>query len=98
MIEESLWGFSAALFAAALLLVRPHSAREQPLSVIQGLLDASSGWVVSHRWDDWKSEVVWMSLSSAAVWLSIGLIHAPTLRNAERRRADGPQQAPTLAT
>lgn len=48
------------------------------LSITQGLIDASARWVVSHRWDDWKSEVVWMSLYfSVAVWLSIGLVHAP---------------------
>lgn len=46
------------------------------LSVAQGLADASARWVVSHRWDDWKTEVVWMSLYfSVAVWLSIGLAH-----------------------
>jgi hypothetical protein len=47
------------------------------LSVGQGLADASGRWVVTHRWEDWKSEVVWMSLYfSVAVWLSIGLVHA----------------------
>jgi hypothetical protein len=48
------------------------------LSITQGLLDASGRWVVSHRWQDWQNEVAWMSLYfSAAVWLSIALIHAP---------------------
>ena len=48
------------------------------LSIAQGLLDVSGRWVVSVRWDDWKSEVAWMSLYfSVAVWLSIALIHAP---------------------
>jgi hypothetical protein len=47
------------------------------LSVFQGVVDASQRWVVTHRWEDWKSEVVWMSLYfSVAVWLSIGLVHA----------------------
>jgi hypothetical protein len=42
--------------------------------------DASGRWVVSHRWDDWKSEIAWMSLYfSVAVWMSISLIHAPVL-------------------
>jgi hypothetical protein len=46
------------------------------LGLAQGLADASSRWVVSHRWADWQSEVVWMSLYfSVAVWLSIGLAH-----------------------
>jgi len=47
------------------------------LGVAQGIVDASMRRVVSHRWEDWRSEVVWMSLYfSAAVWLSIGLVHA----------------------
>jgi len=50
----------------------------QYLSVTQGLIDTSQRWIVSHRWDDWKSEVAWMSLYfSVCVWLSIGLMHAP---------------------
>jgi hypothetical protein len=51
-------------------------------SVAQGVIDASTRWLVSHRWDDWKTEVVWMSLYfSAAVWVSIGLIHARLANN-----------------
>jgi hypothetical protein len=50
------------------------------LSITQGVIDASQPALVSHRWDDWKSEVVWMSLYfSVAVWLSLGLVHAPPL-------------------
>lgn len=57
------------------------------LSIVQGIHDASERWVVSHRWDDWKSEVAWMSMYfSVAVWLSIALIHAPV---PERRMAAG---------
>jgi hypothetical protein len=53
------------------------------MSIAQGVHDVASRWVVSHRWQDWKSEVVWMSLYfSVAVWLSIALIHAPVLREA----------------
>lgn len=49
-----------------------------PLSLSDGLADASSRWVVSHRWADWQSEVVWMSLYfSVAVWMSISFIHLP---------------------
>lgn len=48
------------------------------LSLAQGVLDASGRWVVSHRWEDWRNEVVWMSLYfSVAVWFSIALIYAP---------------------
>jgi len=48
------------------------------LSLAQGLADVSGRWVVSHRWVDWETEVVWMSLYfSVAVWLSISAIHLP---------------------
>jgi hypothetical protein len=51
------------------------------LSITQGLLDASERRVVSDRWEDWKSEVAWMSLYfSVAVWLSIALTHTPAMR------------------
>jgi hypothetical protein len=45
------------------------------MSLAQGAIDVSSRWAVSHAWNDWKSEVVWMSLYfSVAVWLSICLV------------------------
>lgn len=59
-----------------------HGTSGHPyLSINQGIVDASGRLMVSHRWEDWKSEVVWMSLYfSVAVWLSISLIHMPALR------------------
>ncbi len=52
------------------------------MSLTDGLADASRRWVVSHRWEDWQHEVTWMTLYfSVAVWLSIGLIHAPVLQH-----------------
>lgn len=49
-----------------------------PLSLAEGLFDASRRWVVTHDWAHWQSEVVWMTAYfSVAVWLSIGLIHVP---------------------
>jgi hypothetical protein len=62
------------------------------MSIAQGVHDVASRWVVSHRWQDWKSEVVWMSLYfSVAVWLSIALVHAPVLREvAPHNQRDGP--------
>ncbi len=64
------------------------------LSLAQGWVDVSTRWVVSHHWEHWQSEVVWMSLYfSVAVWLSIALAHAPRLARAataaplEARRA-----------
>jgi hypothetical protein len=64
------------------------------LSITQGARDAAVRRVVSYRWQDWKSEVVWMSLYfSVAVWISIALIHAPMsgLRGAlnDRQRDPG---------
>jgi len=48
------------------------------LSIAQGARDVAVRRVVSYRWEDWHSEMVWMSLYfSVAVWLSIALIHAP---------------------
>src|SRR5262245_53509558 len=48
------------------------------LTIWQGLLDVATRRVVSHRWEDWQNEVMWMSLYfSVAVWISLSLIHAP---------------------
>jgi hypothetical protein len=51
-----------------------------------GALDAATRRVVSHRWEDWRSEVGWMTLYfSVAVWTSIALVGLPrpvTLRAA----------------
>lgn len=58
--------------------VADEAAGRAYLGFAQGLVDATQRCVVSHRWEDWKSEVVWMSLYfSVAVWLSIALVHAP---------------------
>ncbi len=129
VIEETIWGLSAALMVASLIAIWPvcdaavrrllaawcamgmvyvgfmflvdvpmywsrwladEASGRTYLDLAQGLGDVSQRWVVSHRWDDWKSEVVWMSLYfSVAVWLSIALIHAPVL---ERRSASGQSQ------
>jgi hypothetical protein len=52
------------------------------MNLTDGLADASRRWIVSHRWEDWQHEVTWMTLYfSVAVWLSIGLIHAPVLQH-----------------
>jgi hypothetical protein len=52
--------------------------KQVPLTLVQGLLDASVRWTVTHRWTDWQAEVAWMSMYfSVAVWLSISLIHLP---------------------
>ncbi|MES2581619.1 MAG: hypothetical protein V4627_02790 [Pseudomonadota bacterium] len=119
VVEETLWGVSAALLVLSLVSIWPRSSKplrpylllcgmvgaayvwymfavdvpmywsrwvedeasgRKYLSVLQGAFDASSRWVVSHQWQDWQSEVVWMSLYfSVAVWFSIALVHAPFL-------------------
>lgn len=44
----------------------------------QGLHDVATRWTVSYRWQDWRSEIVWMALYfSVCVWISISLVHAP---------------------
>ena len=60
--------------------IAEQAAGRHYLSIAQGIHDVSVHRLVSHRWEDWKSEVIWMSLYfSVAVWLSIALIHAPAL-------------------
>jgi hypothetical protein len=62
------------------------------LNITQGIRDVASRRLISFQWNDWKSEVVWMSLYfSVAVWLSIALIHAP------RFEADVLQRQPRWA-
>jgi hypothetical protein len=57
------------------------------LDLAQGFADASSRWVVSHDWAHWRSEVIWMSTYfSVAVWISIGLAHAPRMAPARTAR------------
>lgn len=60
------------------------------MSIGHGLRDISERWVVSHRWEDWQSELVWMSLYfSVGVWASISLIHAPALTHGMPPRPRG---------
>lgn len=120
VVEESLWGLSAALVVFGLARAwRDVERTRRPLlaawfviggayalyifsvdvpmywarwtlddvqgrgtlSIAQGFVDASARWVVSHRWEDWRSEVAWMTAYfSVAVWLSIALVATPTFR------------------
>jgi len=46
------------------------------LSLAEGMKDVATRWTVSYRWQDWRSEVVWMALYfSVCVWISISLVH-----------------------
>jgi len=85
------WCVSAAAYATYMLLVdvprywyrwiADRSSGRHYLSLSQGVHDAAAHWLVSYRWDQWKGEVIWMSLYfSVAVWLSIALIHAPAFK------------------
>ncbi|HEY4211913.1 MAG TPA: hypothetical protein VGM84_10570 [Steroidobacteraceae bacterium] len=67
------------------------------LGFVQGVLDVSERRVVSHRWEDWKHEIVWMSVYfSVAVWISISLIHAALIgaRRSRQGRPPRPLQGP----
>ena len=56
------------------------------LSVRDGWADAQSRRVVTHRWDDWRQEIPWMSLYfTVGVWISIALVQTPLARRARPR-------------
>jgi hypothetical protein len=74
--------------------VADEASGRQYLSILQGVLDVSERRIVSHRWDDWRTEIAWMSLYfSVAVWISISLIHA-ALRGARRSRDGSDRRRP----
>jgi hypothetical protein len=60
------------------------------LGLLEGLRDVSTRWVVTHDLDEWKDEIVWMSLYfSAAVWASLALCGCYSLEDhLLRYRAD----------
>jgi hypothetical protein len=50
------------------------------LTLGQGLADAWSRRVVTFSWEEWRTEVPWMTLYfSVCVWWSLALVHAPRL-------------------
>jgi hypothetical protein len=53
------------------------------LTLAQGLSDAWSRRVVTFSWEEWRTEVPWMTLYfSVCVWWSLALVHAPRLEPA----------------
>lgn len=116
VIENSLWGLSAALMVAGLLMIGVHGLADlyppaiawaigggayvifmfffdvpmywsrwladrksgrQYLSIAEGLVDVCQRRVVSYHWEDWKDEVLWMSLYfTLGVWSSISIVYA----------------------
>jgi hypothetical protein len=121
--ENSIWGVSAALVVAGLLVLEPHRVAglylpmiawcvggaayvayiflfdvpaywsrwradqangRQYLSLTQGVLDAWRRRTVSHRWDIWKDEMLWMSLYfTLGVWSSVSLVYASIILGAQ---------------
>ena len=111
--ENSLWGLSAVLAVAGMLVIGPHRLTglyssviaggsayvafifvydvpmywsrwrvdqangHKYLSIAAGMVDVWRRWTVSYRWEDWKSELPWMSLYfTVGVWSSIWLVCA----------------------
>jgi hypothetical protein len=70
--------------------VADQAGNRHYLSIVQGLADVSHRRVVSHRWEDWKSEVVWMTLYfSVGVWFSISLTQPRAPATGQPRLASG---------
>jgi hypothetical protein len=80
-------GVGAAAYAAFMILfdvpmywsrwLADQASGRQYLSLARGLVDVCRRRVVSSRWDDWKSEVLWMSLYfTFGVWSSIVIVYA----------------------
>jgi len=70
--------------------VADEAANRHYLSIAQGLADVVQRRVVSYRWEDWKSEVVWMTLYfTIGVWFSISLTQprAPAAGRADSKRS-----------
>jgi hypothetical protein len=61
------------------------------LGLGDGALDAATRWAVSHRWEDWQSEMAWMTAYfSVAVWLSIAIVLVPTPGRARQATSEAP--------
>jgi hypothetical protein len=99
-----LWGLAGAAYALYMFGVdvpmyasrwlADEAAGRHYLSLAQGWTDVSVRWMVSYRWDDWRSEVGWMSLYfSVAVWFSIALAHLPLRVSATPARPARPSPA-----
>jgi hypothetical protein len=95
-----LWALSAAAYAVYMFgvdvpmyatrwLADEASGRDY-LSLSQGLADVASHWVVTHSWDIWRGEVLWMTAYfSLAVWISLALVLVPRLSRQPDRPQDG---------
>jgi hypothetical protein len=90
------WCLAGAAYVAYMFLVdvptywlrhvADQATHRHYLSIAQGLSDVWNRRVVSYRWEDWKSEVVWMTLYfSLGVWFSISLTHPRRLSGRAQR-------------
>lgn len=62
------------------------------LPLAEGIRDAATRWVVTFRIEDWRWEMLWMSLYfSFGVWISVSLIRAPYPAALATQRADAPE-------
>jgi hypothetical protein len=128
IVENSLWGLSAALLVGGVLAIGPHrltalypalypmvlawcvggtgyvafiglfdvpmywsrwladqGATRQYLTIAQGLVDTWGRRVASHRWEDWKTEVLWMSLYFiVGPWSSVSIVYASIILGSQR--------------
>jgi hypothetical protein len=68
------------------------------LGTLEGFRDASTRWVVSHDFAQWKDEIAWMSLYfTAAVWASLALCLAYSLGDQlPRYRTEPAAQVPSF--
>jgi hypothetical protein len=68
------------------------------LAPLEGLRDASTRWVVTHDFAQWKDEIAWMSLYfTAAVWSSLALCLVYSLGDQlPRYRTEAAAQAPSF--
>lgn len=90
-----IWSVGGAAYAAFIFLLdvpmygmrrlADRTAGRRYLSIAQGVVDVCRRQVVSYRWEDWKSEMLWMSLYfSFGVWASISLVYASLALGAYR--------------
>lgn len=84
-LELGVWIVGGALYVAYIFAVdvpmywsrwkADQALGRKYLSLAHGAVDVASRRVVSRRWEDWRGEVVWMTLYfSFGVWVSISLI------------------------
>ena len=70
-------------------LVDAANGREY-LSLYQGIQDVWARRVVTFAWEEWRTEIPWMSLYfSVGVWFSIALVHAPRFERERETESAG---------